>query len=102
MRVRPNKDEHGLARREIEAVAGTTREEAHVLVRLAEIRLEVKWQSAVGLARCYRRGRDWFYRGRAAGEKRREHEDPPGADKAIVRHSSTSRSLSAKNPIRVM
>src|SRR5207253_10018132 len=35
---------------EKEAVAGTACEEAHVLVCLAAIRLEVQWQLAVGLA----------------------------------------------------
>ena len=42
--------EHGLARGEIKAVAGPARDEAHVLVRLALIRLEVKRQPAVALA----------------------------------------------------
>src|SRR5438309_7630981 len=50
VRVRLCQYEHRLARREIEAVAGTACEEAYVLVRLSVIRLEVQGQLAVSLA----------------------------------------------------
>ncbi len=44
--------QHGFVRSQIEAVARTAREETHILVRLAAIRLELQRQFAVALAQA--------------------------------------------------
>src|SRR5438552_8599719 len=73
VRVRLCQYEHGLARREIEAVAGAACEEAYVLVRLALIRLEVQRQLAVALAHAGLRSRgEWQGK---TGDKREQRED---------------------------
>src|SRR5204863_8348784 len=78
VRVRLGQHEHGLAGRGIEAVAGTAREEAYVVVRLSLIRLEVQGQLAVALAHAgVRKGGEW--QGKAGG-KREQREDAAKRD----------------------
>src|SRR5207302_10263125 len=84
VRVRLCEHEHGLARREIETVAGTACEEAHVFVRLSLIRLEVQGQLAVALAQAGLRSRgEWQGKTR---DKREQHEDPARWDTSGLRH----------------
>src|SRR5439155_3467335 len=84
VRVRLCQYEHRLARREVETVAGTAREEAYVLVRLALIRLEVQGQLAVALAHAGLRSRgEWQ---RKTGDKREQREDPARGDTRGLGH----------------
>ena len=60
VRARLREDEDRLAGGEIKIVAGTARKEAHVLMRLAAVRLELERQLAVALAHpSVRRRADW-------------------------------------------
>ena len=88
VRVRLCQHEHGLARREIETVAGTAREEADVLVRLSLIRFEVQGQLAVALAHAGLRSRGEG-QGKTA-DKREQREDPARRDTRGLGHREPS------------
>src|SRR6266513_3931109 len=82
--VRPCQHEDRLAGGEIEAVAWTAREEAHVLVRLALIRLELKRQAAVALAQASVRGRRCWQR--ETEEKQEQQENAAKRDQRVLEH----------------